>query len=133
MRPAKACLQCRKGKRRCDLAKANSACPQCIQRNMSCSALQSPSTIQSTPPATYIPATMTTIVHDGEEIFQLVDLYFKFIHNQPHTLFHEPSFRSCVINGTASPQVLLSMMGLSARYVPPQLTLAGNLTARSLT
>lgn len=50
-----------------------------------------------------------------EEILSLVELYFKFMHDKPHTLFHEPTFRSSVANGTASRQVLLSMMGLSAR------------------
>jgi hypothetical protein len=50
-----------------------------------------------------------------DEILQLVALYFKFMHDKPHALFHEPSFRSSVIDGTVSRPVLLSMMGLSAR------------------
>jgi hypothetical protein len=50
-----------------------------------------------------------------EETIHLVDLYFRFIHDQPHSLFHEPSFKASVMAGTASPPVLLSMMGMSAR------------------
>jgi hypothetical protein len=54
--------------------------------------------------------------HSGPEVLYLVDLYFKFIHDKAHSLFHEQSFKSSVANGTASRHVLLSMIGLSARY-----------------
>ena len=47
----------------------------------------------------------------------LVDLYFLYIHDQPHSLFHEPSFKASVASGTVSRIVLLAMMGLSARYL----------------
>lgn len=50
-----------------------------------------------------------------EETFHLVDLYFRFIHDQPHSLFHAPSFKESVMAGTASQAVLLSMIGMSAR------------------
>lgn len=47
----------------------------------------------------------------------LVDLYFRFIHDSPHSLFHEPTFKASVAEGTVSKPVLLAMLGLSARYV----------------
>ncbi len=36
--------------------------------------------------------------------------------SKPHSLFHEATFKESVAAGTASPAVLLSMMGMSARY-----------------
>lgn len=51
-----------------------------------------------------------------EEEIYLVGLYFKFIHDQPHSLFHKPTFEASVDAGTVSQPVLLSMMGMSARY-----------------
>lgn len=45
----------------------------------------------------------------------LVDLYFRFMHDSPHSLFHEPTFKARVVEGTVSQPVLLAMMGLSAR------------------
>jgi hypothetical protein len=115
MRPPKACLQCRSGKRRCDLVETGSACQQCIQRNLSCSAVGAQVELQVAPPVTFIPSPTPVVSCGNEEILQLVDLYFTFMHDKPHTLFHEPSFRSSISDGTVSRQVLLSMMGLSAR------------------
>lgn len=51
----------------------------------------------------------------SEEIIYLVDLYFEYIHDKPHSLFHEPSLKGSVLDGTVSRTVLLSMIGLSAR------------------
>lgn len=51
----------------------------------------------------------------SEEIIYLVDLYFEYIHDKPHSLFHEPSLKGSVVDGTVSRAVLLSMVGLSAR------------------
>jgi hypothetical protein len=48
---------------------------------------------------------------------ELVDLYFRLIHNAPHTLFHESSFLSKLESEQIPELVLLGMMALSARYV----------------
>jgi hypothetical protein len=52
-----------------------------------------------------------------EEEVELVDLYFKYIHNQPHSIFHEATFKQSVLEGTVSQPVLLAMIGMSARLV----------------
>jgi hypothetical protein len=111
MRPVKACLQCRIGKRRCDRG-ATEACIQCIQRNLQCSAAKLTHDALSPGPSSPSPA---LLAHSGAEVLHLVDLYFKFIHDKAHTLFHEPTFKLSVAHGTASRQVVLSMVGLSAR------------------
>ena len=45
----------------------------------------------------------------------LVDLYFRYIHDKPHSIFPEASFKASVVDGTVSQKVLLSMIGLSSR------------------
>lgn len=114
MRPVKACLQCRNGKRRCDPS-PSSACSQCLQRNMACSA---DPTNRPTPQSPAVPQALPSVsqTRSSEEAIYLVDLYFQFIHDQPHSLFHKPTFKASVIDGTVSQTVLLSMLGLSARY-----------------
>lgn len=54
-----------------------------------------------------------------EETILLVDLYFRFIHDQPHSLFHKPSLRSSVLAGLVSKPVLYGILGNAARYATP--------------
>lgn len=114
MRPTTACLECRNGKRRCDRA-GDSACSQCISRNIRCSAAAAPK--QPSGPLS-IKRSLPPILspHTSNEHIYLVDLYFTFLHDKPHTLFHEPTFKASVAEGTVSQPVLLAMMGMSARY-----------------
>lgn len=113
MRPATACAQCRVGKRRCDLTANAGTCTPCARRNLPCSAGGTePSRITQQPRS---PRELPSVT--SEEELQLVDLYFQFIHNQPHSLFHEATFKRNVVEGTVSKPVLLAMIGMSARLV----------------
>lgn len=47
---------------------------------------------------------------------QLVGLYFDYIHDQFHSLFHRPSFMADVASDRVAPVVLLAIFALSARY-----------------
>ncbi|KAF4448405.1 hypothetical protein F53441_8213 [Fusarium austroafricanum] len=58
----------------------------------------------------------TFLSHTQDEYMYLVNLYFRYIHDSPHSLFHEPTFKASVADGTVSKPVLLAMMGLSARF-----------------
>lgn len=46
----------------------------------------------------------------------LAELYLRYMHDKPHALFHEPSLRDAVANGSVAPVVLFSILGLAARY-----------------
>lgn len=87
-------------------------CKQCNQRGLPCSAGTGrhdailPAANEPTSPP---PQALET------ESQHLVDLYFRYMHDKPHSLFHEPSFKLSVVNKAVSRPVLLSMMGLSAR------------------
>jgi len=52
-----------------------------------------------------------------ELYLELVDLYFDFIHDQFHTLFHKPTFIEDVQNDRAPLVITFAMMALSARLV----------------
>jgi hypothetical protein len=116
MKRSNACLQCRTGKRKCISAQIGDLCNPCIQRNLSCSNQTSRRRqhepvdhTHSRDPCDAIQPPYT------EEIIHLVNLYFDYIHDKPHTLFHEPSLKASVVDGTVSRTVLLSLIALSAR------------------
>lgn len=46
---------------------------------------------------------------------ELVRLYFNYVHDQFHTLFHQPSFEKDMARGKAPRILLYGMMALSAR------------------
>lgn len=47
---------------------------------------------------------------------ELASLYFDYIHDQFHSLFHRPSFMADVASDRVAPVVLLAIFALSARY-----------------
>ncbi|CEI41727.1 unnamed protein product [Fusarium venenatum] len=114
MRPPTACLNCRTGKRKCDRT-ANLPCSPCLQRNLPCPGNAETTRLSESPTAKR-PLAPQPQLNIREEEIHLVDLYFRFIHNSPHSLFHEPTFKDTVVQGTVSKPVLLAMMGMSARF-----------------
>lgn len=46
---------------------------------------------------------------------ELVDLYFQYIHDQFHSLYHRPTFIDQVANETVPDVVLLAIFALSSR------------------
>ena len=123
MRGAKACVQCRATKRRCEAKQQeNQPCRQCLQRSTECSFSRSSRSAAhlaarvsdvTTPPAALLP--------ELERRREVVDLYLNNIHDKPHTLFHVPTIRaqvldqSCLLYTSPSPRDgLLSRMPSSA-------------------
>lgn len=45
----------------------------------------------------------------------LATLYFDYVHDQLHTLFHKPSFMTGVAQGRTSPGLMFAVIALSAR------------------
>jgi hypothetical protein len=119
MKQCTACVECRAGKRKCTASAPNSRCHQCVKRQLDCSLR-----IQGSPgrlrQPSLLPATQQEMLHalqPSHEIKdELVTLYLRHLHNQPHTLFHEPSLLEEVRSGTVSHNVLFGILGLSARY-----------------
>lgn len=115
MKLAKACRQCRDGKRKCDRPATCVPCKQCTRRKLRCSGaaatLKTP--LLSPQPR---PSTPVQSLPSLEVRRELCDLYISYIHDKPHTLFHEPTLRQEVADGSVSRAVLYGVLGLSARF-----------------
>jgi hypothetical protein len=74
-------------------------------------------------PATTSCATASCVPSDGPVLpipprpvlGELVELYFRFMHDGPHTLFHEPTFLSRLAQNMVPSFLLLAMISLSSR------------------
>ncbi|KAF4983687.1 hypothetical protein FDECE_17249 [Fusarium decemcellulare] len=44
------------------------------------------------------------------------DVYFRFCHNQPYSLFHEQTFRRRLVDGTLPPYLLWALLSVARRY-----------------
>ena len=119
MKIAKACHQCRVGKRKCPLdASQGKACSPCNSRGLPCSLARTPRTkpVSILPP----PSVLSAATGQEEELdtatkVLLVKLYLDRIHDKPHTLFHPPSLLQSVEQGTVSIPILYGILAISAR------------------
>ncbi len=115
MKPAKACRQCRDGKRKCDRPVTCVSCKQCTRRKLHCSSAAA--TVKRpllTPQARS--SGSIEFLPSMEVKRDLCDLYISHVHDKPHTLFHEPTLRREVVDGSISRAVLYGVLGLSARF-----------------
>jgi hypothetical protein len=64
-----------------------------------------------------IPLSQEAGLPDQTLCTELVQLYFNYVHDQFHTLFHPPSFMESLSQGKAPPILVYGMMALSARLV----------------
>jgi hypothetical protein len=133
MKLGSACLQCRSGKRKCDRA-LGTACEQCKKRSLQCSSPRrdaSTATLLPIPqPVSSIESPESNSLPPAEVVKDLVDLYICYIHNKPHSLFHEPSLRQAARDETLNHGILLGIAGLSARFsANPQVRNQGHIFA----
>lgn len=120
MKLAKSCLQCREAKRKCDLSQ-DEACSPCTKRNTPCS-FERASKIRS--PRILAPTIARDSKHDVrpydvlsiEATLDLVERYIEYVHDKPHSLFHQPTLRQAVRDRTIRPVVLCGICGIGARF-----------------
>lgn len=135
--PRRSCSRrLRNRRRKCEVTGPGQACIYCEKRNVQCSftviavgkddhttSWHSSSPIQTEAnahdselvrwPARGSPAISLPPTVLCEEI---VSLYFQYIHDTFHSLFHKPSLLEDVRNGTISRLILLSIISLAARF-----------------
>ncbi|CZR68016.1 uncharacterized protein PAC_17915 [Phialocephala subalpina] len=58
----------------------------------------------------------SSLIPPKSVLVELVDLYFRLIHDGPHTLFHEPTFLSNLSSKSVPISLLLAVIALSARF-----------------
>ena len=127
MRPSTACVACRKRRRRCETASPGQACLHCQDRDVRCSftaKANASNGIWSSPPIS--PTTtefeltrcqsISTQLPARPLCVELVDLYFRYIHDTFHSIFHRPSLMDEVEAGTIPKVLLLGIISLSARF-----------------
>ncbi|KAK6382131.1 hypothetical protein LTS17_004016 [Exophiala oligosperma] len=129
MRPSTACVACRNRRRKCEVSAPGAPCNWCRHKNLLCSIL-SPSAFNglwSNPSAEVSPKPSSDYDQDramslGVQLppmqlcLELVDLYFRYIHDLFHSLFHRPSLMQDVIDGTIPKVILFAIISLSARF-----------------
>ncbi|KAL4926360.1 putative C6 transcription factor [Aspergillus undulatus] len=123
---AGACVTCRSRKRRCIPTSIGQACQLCHSLSTPCSlsVVSRPRRIDHGPPPTA--ENHGANASESEETLgglasrqlctELVHLYFRFIHDIPHTVFHEPTFLRRLSDGNAPIIHIYAMCALAARF-----------------
>ncbi|KAL4954715.1 hypothetical protein BDW69DRAFT_162660 [Aspergillus filifer] len=121
---AGACVTCRSRKRRCIPTSSGEPCQLCHSLGKSCSLslVSRPTRVDQEPPpaveerlSNASDVTITGLVSRQLSI-ELVSLYFHYIHDIPHTIFHEPTFMRRIYDGTAPMVHIYAMCALAARF-----------------
>lgn len=121
----------RSRRRKCHIPSDGGRCAYCLAQNLNCSRAGSSvkaSLLPESPghslghgpsPASSGSSNdpLSPVLGGGDRALkvELVELYFKYIHDQFHSLFHRPSFMLDLEQGTAPPVIVYAMMALSAR------------------
>ncbi|KAH6693052.1 hypothetical protein EV126DRAFT_85681 [Verticillium dahliae] len=147
MRKPSACAACRSRRRKCQTKDGRRACVHCEERGIPCvqgppeggyydQRAQQRSQVASQALTPEGGSTSASSHHHGDgfspEVVEpepqatlpglamrldLVRLYFDYIHDQFHSLFHRPSFIEDALQDRVPHSILFGMFALSARYV----------------
>ena len=126
MRPPTACVACRNRRRKCEVTKPKERCVYCAKRDVTCSfeaPTSAPNGLWAAPAS---PTTsefelrrcqsISTQLPPRHLCIELTKLYFQYIHDTFHSLFHAPSTIQDVEDGTLPRVLLFGIISLSARF-----------------
>lgn len=125
MRVATACKQCRDGKRKCinNPTSAEPTCLPCRTRNLSCSKANNfiTSSSRELAPSTLLPSgdaesTASDAPLTHTEVCHFVDLYLRFVHDRPHSLFHVQSLWDELKSGNIDQCLILAICAIGCRF-----------------
>lgn len=128
---SKACLQCRTTKKKCDRSEYGKPCRLCFQKAIACS--------YTIPCGTRYRAKLSPRPSEAKDVVsslprttlqELLELYFYYIHDRPHSLFHKPTLLQSFSNGSISNALLSLVCSFACRFhndqairdLEPQLT-----------
>ncbi|KFY98426.1 hypothetical protein V500_01667 [Pseudogymnoascus sp. VKM F-4518 (FW-2643)] len=110
-------------RRKCTSGRGSTTCLYCTERGITCirnSGAPSPSpqgySAPSSPPVVRQPAAAGLPLPPPVICLELVELYFDFIHDKFHSIFHRPSLTEDVRQGVVPPVILFAIFALSARF-----------------
>ncbi|OOQ85328.1 putative C6 transcription factor [Penicillium brasilianum] len=121
---AGACAACRTRKRRCIPSSTWDGCRLCQALSIPCTLRRNPTSLHVAV-GTSVKATLDGrrdedhvlgVFGSSDLVLELVPLYFQYVHNIAHTIFHEPSFMDRLREGKASMTHVYAMCALAARY-----------------
>ena len=109
-------------RKKCIVIPGSCRCVLCESQNIICSKTKS---IEASIHRLVKHESQPTVTHSGKGTslwakslcIELVELYFRYIHDQFHSLFHKTSFLNDLEHGQAPMVLVYGMMALSARYV----------------
>lgn len=116
-------------RRRCEISASGSPCTFCTARGLRCTLARLTGDAINvehglSPSSDAVTRRSSTPLKQGIQSSQspaqslcaeLVQLYFDYVHDQFHSLFHQPSFEKDMVRGKAPRILLYGMMALSAR------------------
>ncbi|CAG8961079.1 hypothetical protein HYFRA_00002621 [Hymenoscyphus fraxineus] len=131
MRRPTSCAACRSRRRKCTILRAAESCTNCVNRGIPC--VKEPPLGGYYHQHRYKFSSISNVDSEREDgnshevtrqhqlpaipvRLGLVQLYFDYIHNQFHTIFHPPTFKSNVAEDRVPHVLLYSMFALSARF-----------------
>ncbi|KAK4096669.1 hypothetical protein N658DRAFT_480261 [Parathielavia hyrcaniae] len=126
MRPLSACTACRDRRKKCDRPRRGTSCTFCIRRGFLCtvehSTAAAPGSEDGYEPLISVrrdgahPVSAAALMPDPDLCNELVNLYFRYCHIAFHNLFHPPSFKARVRDGSIPKVLLFGVFGLAARF-----------------
>ncbi|KAI1623355.1 fungal-specific transcription factor [Exophiala viscosa] len=140
MRPPTACVACRNRRWKCEVVTPKSPCTWCQDRQLTCSFTSSTARKKDWSEAHWEPRPYDSSSETGirDEVassadyqaapstsnglpsnalrIELVELYFRYIHDTFHSLFHRPSLVQDVIDETIPEVLLFGIISLSSRF-----------------
>ncbi|KAI8713990.1 Zn(2)-C6 fungal-type domain-containing protein [Fusarium sp. LHS14.1] len=125
MRPVSACVHCRERRKRCLRARQGTSCAYCIDKGLECTVDLKPSPVQDSSRgyaplvSPEVPTTSrisSAAVPDPHLSSELIDLYFIHVNASFPSLFHRPTLKAAVRDGTVPKVLFLAIISLSARF-----------------
>lgn len=136
MKVAKACQQCREGRRKCVARQPDVACEACLRRNASCSLTRKAAKDSLVPlragPATN-PEDQDILGMKQVDVEHLVSLYLQKVHHRPHSLFHPSTLTADVHSRTTKRALVFAICAMGCMFSDDRSvwTLQGSLIAES--
>ncbi|CAJ0555015.1 Ff.00g135280.m01.CDS01 [Fusarium sp. VM40] len=132
MKAPRACYQCRGSKRKCVRPGPGQPCNSCMERGRKCSAeLQSyivdPESAALSPVGKDKQAAQSSPSHTAynnaaglpwNTTQELVDLYLDMVHHRPHSIFHPPTLRTQLHEGTVPGALLCAICAIGSKFSP---------------
>lgn len=142
MKAPRACPQCRESKRKCIRPGPGEPCRSCQQRNLQCgSQLRRPTPSNTRPVSNEEHPTQpggqdehtSPINLPWDTTVDLVENYLKKVHDQPHSIFHPPTLRVQLRNGSLDEAMLCAICAIGAKFSsnPDRRSLEASLTTEA--